>query len=243
MPESSSDNEADILAECQEAIRYQFHKPELLRSALTHTSGANTRLASFERLEFLGDAVLGLICVEQLFNRFPEYQEGDMTKVKSAVVSRVACAQFSQEIGLGEFLFLGRGMMPSGDLPSNMLADVFESVVGAIYLDGGLVAAQGFITRFLDPEIDRVVRDAANNNYKSLLQQVVQREYGGTPRYQVLDEQGPDHHRSFKIAVVVSGRRYPAAWGPNKKVAESRAAQNALATIQGQPIPFDLDTE
>jgi ribonuclease-3 len=124
-----------------------------------------------------------------------------------------------------------------------MLADVFESVVGAIYLDGGMDAVQPFIVRFLDPEIDRVVRDAANNNYKSLLQQVAQKEYGGTPRYQVLDEQGPDHHRSFKIAVVVSGYRFPAAWGPNKKAAESRAAQNALAAIQGHPIPFDLDTE
>ena len=166
-----------------------------------------------------------------------------MTKVKSAVVSRVACARFSQELGLGEFLFLGRGMRPSGDLPSNMLADVFESVVGAIYLDGGMEAVRPFIVRFLDPEIDRVVRDAANNNYKSLLQQVAQREYGGTPRYQVLDEQGPDHHRSFKIAVMVAGHRFPAAWGPNKKVAESRAAQNALAAIQGHTIPFDLDTE
>jgi ribonuclease III len=238
-----SDYEADILADCQEAIGYKFRKPELLRSALTHTSGANTRLASFERLEFLGDAVLGLVCVEQLYHRFPEYQEGDMTKVKSAVVSRVACARFSQDLGLGEFLFLGRGMHTSGDLPSNMLADVFESVVGAIYLDGGMEAVQPFIVQFLDPEIDRVVRDAANNNYKSLLQQVAQREYGGTPRYQVLDEQGPDHHRSFKIAVIVGGHRFPAAWGPNKKVAESRAAQNALAEIQGQPIPFDLDTE
>src|SRR5436305_7369229 len=200
MAGSPSDYEADILADCQEAIGYQFRKAELLRSALTHTSGANTRAASFERLEFLGDAVLGLVCVEQLYRCFPDYQEGDMTKVKSAVVSRVACAQFSQEIGLGEFLFLGRGMH-NGEVPSNMLADVFESVVGAIYLDGGMDAAQPFIVRFLDPEIDRVVRDAANNNYKSLLQQVAQREYGGTPRDQVLDEQGPDHHRPVKIAV------------------------------------------
>jgi ribonuclease-3 len=243
MAGSSNDYEAEVLADCQQAIDYTFKKPELLRSALTHTSGANTRLASFERLEFLGDAVLGLVCVEQLYHRFPEYQEGDMTKVKSAVVSRVACARFSQELGLGEFLFLGRGMDARGELPSNMLADVFESVVGAIYLDGGMEAAHPFIVRFLDPEIDRVVRDAANNNYKSLLQQIAQREYGGTPRYQVLDEQGPDHHRSFKIAVLVSGHRFPAAWGPNKKVAESRAAQNALASMQGDPIPFDLDTE
>src|SRR5829696_3949967 len=101
----TSDYEAEILADCQEAIGYRFRRPNLLRSALTHTSGANTRQASFERLEFLGDAVLGLVCVEQLYKRFPDYQEGDMTKVTSAVVSRTACAEFSKDIGLGQYLF------------------------------------------------------------------------------------------------------------------------------------------
>ena len=241
MAGSTIEADAEVLADCQDAIGYHFRQPNLLRSALTHTSGANTRQASFERLEFLGDAVLGLVCVEQLYKRFPDYQEGDMTKVKSAVVSRTACAEFSKDIGLGEFLFLGRGMRPSGDLPANMLADVFESVVGAIYLDGGMGAVQPFILQFLDPEIDRVISDSANNNYKSHLQQVAQRVYGGTPKYTVLDEQGPDHHRSFKIAVIVSGQRFPPAWGPNKKIAESRAAQNALAAIDGDPIPYESE--
>ena len=244
MAGSPIDYEADILADCQEAVGYRFRKPELLRSALTHTSGANTRQASFERLEFLGDAVLGLVCVEQLYHRFPEYQEGDMTKVKSAVVSRVACARFSQELGLGRVPVPRPGNAAERRLAVATCWRTYSNrSSAAIYLDGGMEAVRPFIVRFLDPEIDRVVRDAANNNYKSLLQQVAQREYGGTPRYQVLDEQGPDHHRSFKIAVMVSGHRFPAAWGPNKKVAESRAAQNALAAIQGQPIPFDLDTE
>jgi ribonuclease-3 len=233
--------EQEILEKCQETIGYRFRKVELLRAALTHTSGANTRLASNERLEFLGDSVLGLITVEQLFLRFPEYEEGEMTKVKSAVVSRNACATFSQELNLGEFLFLGRGMKTSSALPPNLLADVFESMVAAIYLDGGMEAVAPFVLKFVTPEIDRVVRDAANNNYKSLLQQVSQREFGSTPRYQVLDEQGPDHARSFKVAVVITTHRYPAAWGQNKKIAEARAAQNALASINGEPIPFDSD--
>src|SRR5947209_16194084 len=106
----TSAEEAEILEQCQQAIGYRFRQPEMLRAALTHTSGANTRAASNERLEFLGDAVLGLVTCEQLFVRFPEYQEGDMTKIKSAVVSRTACARFSAELGLGDFLFLGRGM-------------------------------------------------------------------------------------------------------------------------------------
>ena len=117
-----------ILDECQEAIGYQFTRPEFLRAALTHTSGANTRAASNERLEFLGDSVLGLVTCEQLFLRFPDYQEGDLTKVKSVVVSRKTCAAFSQEIGLGDFLFLGKGVSACGEIPSNMLADVFEAV-------------------------------------------------------------------------------------------------------------------
>lgn len=239
--ELTTSREQEILDECQEAIGYRFQKSEMLRAALTHTSGANTRAASNERLEFLGDAVLGLITCEQLFLRFPDYQEGEMTKIKSAVVSRLACARFSKELGLGDFLFLGRGMKSSVELPANLLADVFESMVAAIYLDGGMEAAHPFVVRFINPEIDLVVRDVANSNYKSLLQQVAQREFGGTPRYQVLDEQGPDHSRSFKIAVVIDGHRYPSAWGQNKKVAESRAAQNALAEINGEPIPFDSD--
>lgn len=239
--ESTTTREQDILDECQEVVNYRFQKPELLRAALTHTSGANSRLASNERLEFLGDAVLGLITVEQLFLRFPEYQEGDMTKIKSAVVSRTACARFSQELELGDFLFLGRGMKTSAALPSNLLADVFESLVAAIYLDGGMDSVKPFVLKFVTKEIDRVVRDAANDNYKSHLQQVAQRELGGTPRYLVLDEQGPDHARSFKIAVMIGSQRYPAAWGQNKKIAESRAAQNALAAVNGEPIPYDSD--
>src|SRR5437870_4984627 len=108
--ELSTTVEAEILEECQNAIGYRFRRPELLRAALTHTSGADTRLASNERLEFLGDAVLGLVTVEQLYLRFPEYQEGDLTKIKSAVVSRRTCAQISRVLNLGDYLFLGRGM-------------------------------------------------------------------------------------------------------------------------------------
>src|SRR5437764_9486399 len=125
-------SEAEVLAECQAAIGYRFRQPELLRSALTHTSGANTRLASNERMEFLGDAVLGLVCCEQLYIRYPEYQEGDMTKVKSAVVSRRVCAKISKKLHLGDYLFMGKGFHSQSDVPSNILADVFESMVAAI---------------------------------------------------------------------------------------------------------------
>jgi ribonuclease-3 len=233
--------ERAILEGCQEAIGYRFRNPTRLREALTHTSGANTRAASNERLEFLGDSVLGLITCEQLFRRFPDYQEGDLTKVKSVVVSRKTCARFSQELGLGEFLFLGKGARPFGEMPSNMLADVFESLVAGIFLDGGWEAAKTFVLRFIDPEIDRVASDAISSNAKSQLQTVTQREYGGTPRYFVLDEQGPDHNKCFKVAAQVHDDRFPPAWGSTKKEAESKAAMNALAFIHGDPLPYPSD--
>src|SRR5438132_667097 len=158
--ELSTSHEAEILEECQKAIGYQFKQPELLRAALTHTSGANTRSASNERLEFLGDAVLGLVTCEQLFLRFPDYQEGDMTKVKSVVVSRRTCARISRQLNLGDFLFLGKGMHGHAAVPASLLADVFESLVAAIYLDGGLDAAKQFILQHVGPEIESVAEGA-----------------------------------------------------------------------------------
>lgn len=237
--DAPSRRDLTVLTECQTAIGYAFQKPELLRAALTHTSSANSRAASNERMEFLGDSILGLVTCEQLYHRFPDYQEGDLTKVKSVVVSRKTCADFSRRLGLGEFLFLGRGAFGrDDDLPGNLLADVFESVVAAIYLDGGWEAAKAFVFRFVEPEIDRVAHDAINNNAKSQLQQVAQKEFGGTPRYYVLDEQGPDHDKCFKIAADVNGQFFAPAWGRNKKEAELKAALNALAEVEGKEIPY-----
>ncbi len=227
-----------LLEECQETIGYRFQRLELLKAALTHTSGANTRSASNERLEFLGDSVLGLVTCELLYHRFPDYQEGDMTKVKSVVVSRKTCAKFSEDLGLGRYLILGKGMENRGDIPQNLLADAFESLVAAIFLDGGWDTVKEFVLDFVEPEIDAVAGDAINNNAKSALQQVAQRELNGTPRYYVLDEQGPDHDKCFKISTDINGHRYPAAWGRNKKDAELKAALNALAAIAGEAIPY-----
>ena len=241
--ESPTTVEADILDRCQEAIGYRFRQPDLLRSALTHASGANTRLSSNERMEFLGDAVLGLVTCEQLYIRFPEYEEGDMTKVKSSVVSRRACAQFSRELGLGEFLFLGRGLNAhlSDHVPDGMLADVYESMIAAIYLDGGLEPAREFILEQLCPEIESTADGSTGGNFKSVLQQTAQRQLGATPQYIMLDEKGPDHSKCFKIAAVIGRFTHAAAWGRTKKEAEQRAAMNALAQIHGEPLPFEHD--
>jgi ribonuclease-3 len=238
---TTTNEQVDILEECQNAIGYHFRQPDLLRGALTHASGANTRLASNERLEFLGDAVLGLVTCEQLYLRFPEYQEGDLTKIKSVVVSRRTCARIARELNLGDFLFLGKGMNAHVAVPSNMQADVYESLVAAIYLDGGLEEARRFILRHLGPEIEQVAESAHGGNFKSVLQQVAQREFGATPQYVLLDEKGPDHSKCFKLGAQIGRHTYAGAWGRNKKEAEQKAAMNALAQINGDAIPYPSD--
>jgi ribonuclease-3 len=229
------------LATCEHVLGYNFKDRSLLRSALTHASGADHRLASNERLEFLGDAILGAVVCERLFRRFPDYLEGDLTRLKSHVVSRRVCAGRSKALGLHEFLILGKGMGPHAQAPASVLADVFESLVGAIYLDGGFAAAQRFIVGQLDPEIDRAVEKEGISNHKSEFQQLAQRQFGATPTYLLLDEKGPDHSKCFKMAAVVGEQNYPPAWGATKKDAEQRAALNALCTLAGEPVPFTAD--
>ncbi len=222
------------LAACETAIGYEFTNKSLLYSALTHASGAETRLASNERLEFLGDAILGAVVCEMLFHRYPDYLEGDLTKIKSIVVSRKTCTKISQQLGIEEWLILGKGMTTSPRVPPSLLADVFESLIAGIYLDGGDRAVRRFIKRHVGPEIALAVNGKVGNNYKSLLQQLAQREHGTTPTYQLLDEKGPDHSKCFMIAAQIGGHRYPAAWGSNKKEAEQRAARNALCELTGE---------
>jgi len=232
-----------LLANCEERIGYRFQDPELLRSALTHASGADHRLASNERLEFFGDAILGYIVCELLFERFPDLLEGDLTKIKSVVVSRKTCAKISRSLGMLDFLILGKGMAASEQVPPSLLADVFESLVAAIHLDGGLEAAKQFILRHALDEVDMAARGETGANYKSQLQQHAQREYSSTPTYILLDEKGPDHSKSFEVAAQVGGTRYPPAWGRNKREAEQRSAANALAILRNERPPFAIDEE
>ncbi|RIK84419.1 MAG: ribonuclease III [Planctomycetota bacterium] len=231
----------ESLQRCEECIGYSFRDRTLLVAALTHASGAQHRLLSNERLEFLGDAILGAVVCEVLFHRYPEYLEGDLTRIKSVVVSRRTCAKISKQLGLQECLILGKGMATSPAVPMSLLADVFESLLAAIYLDGGSEAARHFIVSNMGPEIDDVAADSHGGNFKSLLQQHAQRESGMTPVYVLLDEQGPDHSKSFKVAARVDERRFHPAWGRNKKEAEQRAARNALYEIGGKPVPYPCE--
>lgn len=239
--EQPQESLADRLQRCEHRIGYVFRNKALLRESLTHASGAEHRLASNERLEFLGDAILGAVVCELLFERYPQYNEGDLTKVKSAVVSRQSCAKISEALGLQEFLIVGRGVAAHAVIPPSLLADVFESLVAAIHLDGGNAAARSFIEEYMGPEIDLTVLGELGGNYKSLLQQVAQREFAITPTYQLVDEKGPDHRKCFKIAARIGSVQYQPAWGRNKKEAEQRAACNALDELKGEPAQFPSD--
>lgn len=215
----------------EKILGYTFKNPGLLVESLTHASIANSRLVSNERMEFLGDAVLDLVVCEALYVKFPEYLEGDLTKVKSAVVSRKTCAEISIETGLTELLITGKGISSRESMPSSLAAAVYESIIAAIYLDGGFEAARLYILQTIKPKIEAIAADEHQQNYKAVLQQHAQKAMGSTPVYEMLDEKGPDHSKCFEVAVTVEGRRFTSAWGPNKKTAEQKAALYALEEL------------
>ena len=221
------------LAECQRRLEYEFRDQSLLVAALTHASGAQHRLASNERLEFLGDAILGFIVCETLYRIFPDSLEGDLTRIKSVVVSRETCSRISDHLQLVDFLIVGKGLSVNKPVPTSVLSDLFESLVAAIYLDGGLEPVRALVSRFIEPEIVKVASGEQGSNHKSLLQQLAQRDFGVTPTYEVIEEAGPDHSKSFHVSAQIGSRSYSPAWGRNKKEAEQRAALNALAEIRG----------
>lgn len=221
----------EIQEMAEKALGYQFKNADLLKEALTHASSADNRLQSNERMEFLGDAVLDLVICEALYLRFPEYQEGELTKIKSAVVSRKTCAEVSNETGLTDLLITGKGISARSIMPNSLAAAVYESICASVYLDGGFDAAKEYILRTMTPKIDDIASNSHHQNYKAVLQQHAQKLLGATPMYELLDEKGPDHSKCFEVCVVIDGNRYNSAWGPNKKMAEQKAALFALEQL------------
>jgi ribonuclease-3 len=223
--------EEEILQRAEAILNYRFNNPAFMREALTHSSVVDDHLASNERLEFLGDAILGFVVCEHLFQRYPDQREGELTKIKSAVVSRRACAMISDRLGLTGLLTLGKGMGSAAGLPESLSAAVYESVVGAIYLDGGMEPARQFILDHMTAVIDEAAESTHQDNYKSVLQQYAQRHLSDLPTYLLLDEKGPDHAKCFEVCVEMGGRRFTSAWGQSKKQAEQSAALRALRIL------------
>lgn len=221
----------ELVAQCEEMLGYRFVNHALLKEALTHASIADDRRLSNERLEFLGDAVLGMVICYRLFELYPDYLEGDLTKLKSAVVSRSTCAAVSNSLGLTDLIFVGKGMTGRAERPSSLAAGVLESIIAAIFIDGGHDAARDFILRHMEQHIAVFAATSHQQNFKSLLQQYAQQELSATPMYELVDEKGPDHSKCFEVRVVIGPHIYPSAWGPAKKQAEQRAAELALVEM------------
>ena len=221
----------ETLQQLEQAISYKFSDKSLLVQAFTHSSAVDNRLLSNERLEFLGDAVLAVVICQTLFERFSGYLEGDLTKVKSMLVSRGSCARLSRQLRLHKFLKVGKGMASSRALSGSLAAGVLEAVIAAIYVDSGFDAAHSFILRIFGSLIKKADAEQVQGNFKSLLQQYAQEHFNSTPTYVLLDEKGPDHDKCFELEVVVEKRHFPSAWGTNKKEAEQKAAFNALVEL------------
>ncbi len=219
------------LSECQLALGYSFSDPAVLEKALTHTSCRLENNFSNERLEFLGDAVLGMIISDYLYKTMPQCSEGELTKIKSVVVSQTTLAKVSVEARLKDYLLVGRGLHDLDYLPKSLLANVFEAVIAAIFLDGGLEAAYNFTIKHLKKEIDLVCQNQHDKNYKSILQHYSQKEYGITPDYRVVQQIGPDHGKSFEVIVSIKSNEYGKGWGKSKKEAEQSAAKETLKII------------
>ncbi len=221
----------EVLRQIERIIDCEFSNRNLLAKAFTHSSSVDNRLLSNERLEFLGDSVLAVVICQTLFEQFPGYLEGDLTKIKSMLVSRRTCARVAKHLGLHKFLKVGRGMASSRALSGSLVAGLLEAVIAAIYIDSGFDAAHSFILRTFASLIDRADAEQAQGNFKSLLQQYAQQQFNAIPVYELLDEKGPDHDKCFESEVVIAERHFPSAWGTNKKEAEQKAAFNALVEL------------
>lgn len=224
------------LTELQEVIGFPFDDDSLLREALVHRSYLNENpsfpSADNQRLEFLGDALLDFVAGDYLYRRYPKMREGKLTSLRAALVKEETLARFAQALGLGRYLYLGRGEEESGgrERPS-LLADAFEALVGALYLDGGLKPAESFILRFLEPETEQIVAQGELRDYKSLFQEEAQRRFQSTPLYRTIDERGPDHNKVFTVEVLIEEKLCGRGEGTTKQAAEQEAARQALEKI------------
>ena len=223
-----------MIKDLENAIGYRFRDITLLRNALSHSSYANERwhdsLKSNERLEFLGDSILGMVTAEYLYRNFPDRLEGDLTRMRADMVCERALAQVAERINLGNHILLGHGEQSSGGRNrDSILADAVESVIAACFLDGGMEPARKFINTFVLTEVP--VKKLRNADYKTALQELVQQKKGQTLSYTLVGESGPDHDKRFVVEVSLNGRVVGTGDGTSKKRAEQDAAKSAIAAL------------
>ena len=220
----------------EEKLGYTFQNQKLLENALTHSSCANEsrgRLSSNERLEFLGDSILGMVVADHLYRNHPDLPEGELTRTRAALVCEESLVEVAQELGLGEYLRLGKGEEAGGgrQRPS-IRADAVEAVLAAVYLDGGIGSARKIIQKYiLSREVAGLTKP---HDYKTALQELVQRESGQVLRYRLTGEEGPDHNKRFFVAVELSGNCVGSGTGRSKKEAEQMAAKAAIEALENR---------
>ena len=212
----------------QEKIGYSFINLQLLLAALSHTSlpTNNKGYSPFERMEFLGDAILGLIISEELFLQYPNYSEGELSKLKSKIVSKKLLTLRAKQINLHEFILTSSEAINGGGLDS-ILADSMESIISAIYLDGNLEEVRKFIKTFILKDVDRYIKSDELIDFKSKLQEYTQAEFHTIPDYKIIDETGPEHEKIFTIETLINNKAYGRGKGSSKKEAQQNAAREA----------------
>lgn len=226
----------DDLSVLEEDLKYRFLDTGLLAEALRHSSyvneSADDTLNDNERLEFLGDAVLNLNVSHVLMDQFPDVDEGDLSRMRANLVNETQLAELARSIDLGSYLKLGKGEIQSqGDQKNSILADAFEAIIAAVYIDGGFDAAFKLVEHFFSDLLDEALSAPGSQDYKSRLQELIQRDHQAVPQYQVVDEQGPDHDKIFVVKLKVLTIETTGS-GKNKKAAEQRAAKKALALLK-----------
>jgi ribonuclease-3 len=231
-----STQEPSPYAILEDKLDYVFRDASLVETALTHRSWMNetqdTLRTDNERLEFLGDAVLALVSSDLLMKRFPEQPEGELSKARAAIVNEAGLARIADTLTLGQWIFLGRGEEQAGGrLKRSLLANAFEALVGAVYLDGGFAAAYRVAGQLIEPSLADVPAEA-NKDFKSRLQELAQAKLQMAPSYTVLSERGPDHAKTFEVAILIGDKEYGRAFGRSKKEAQQNAAEQALAIME-----------
>ncbi|HLS88883.1 MAG TPA: ribonuclease III [Sphingobacteriaceae bacterium] len=232
---SSPRERAEALARLAELTGREPRQPELFLQALTHPSYANEHPQEMhnQRLEFLGDAALGLVVAEELYRRFPDKDEGDLTRMRAAVVCTPTLARVARRLDLGRLLRLGQGEEGSGGRQrSSLLADALEAVIGALMLEGGLETVRDFVFRHLSQEMEEAAAGSLVEDFKTFLQEEGQRRFRADPVYRVVGEEGPDHNKSFTVEVLIQGKVMGTGTGRSKKEAEQAAAEQAVARLQ-----------
>lgn len=230
----TSDRKRELLIFERQA-RLKFKKIDLLNSAFAHRSYVNEKVGELdnnEKLEFLGDSVLGLIVSDYLFRTLPERSEGDLAKIKSFVVSEESLAKIARKLNVDHYVLIGKGEENSGGRKKKaILADCMEAIIGACFLDSGFKTVQNFVLSILVPEIETVLQNKHRKDYKTLLQEYVQKRFKCYPKYQLVKKSGPDHDRVFWIEVKINNENYGSGKGKNKKQAEQEAARIAYGKL------------